>query len=498
MPLNQKESYEELKKYRQFYSTFHSAYELLPENFIKVPPKTIIVSTFHDNEISSYDQIQLYMEMIIRKQNYLIKSLLTENDDIPEYHKFHNKTIYMPGSCIPNISLEFINKKENELIMGILDITELYRKTFFDAYRSISTFKEEINKESIVPSDMVNSKTLSLKDLIQIVHDYKPDEYGYIIFIDGCAGINYSNNKYLERSKISEADKIKIKKNNKNENILKLSNAYTKYNRECILDSLQKFTAKFSFYDKTPIDFSRYPVDFNFSIEDVYKKKYKKDLRDVNRYLSNLSDVVEENELLSKSKSINESIGSLGPLSSNVAMSLSGKDDENIFDKYFKQEVTEILSPKKVRKTRKSPLKTQILRRSSRIASARKMYDGKRRKSSKLKSRSKHVKSNKHSSPSSNVIILQRSTNPDKKFMAIVGNKTVHFGAKNFSDFTIHKDIERKKRYISRHRRKENWNKSGLKTAGFWSFWLLWNKPSFVKSLKDIEKRFNVRIIYKR
>ena len=30
-------------------------------------------------------------------------------------------------------------------------------------------------------------------------------------------------------------------------------------------------------------------------------------------------------------------------------------------------------------------------------------------------------------------------------------NKRVHFGAKNMSDYTLHKDDERKKRYIARH-----------------------------------------------
>ena len=117
MPLNAEDSFNELRNYRQFYSTFHSSYELSPENFIKVPPKTIIVSTFHDNEISSHDQEKIYLEMLMKK-NYLLNSLLTENDNIPEYHKFHNKTIYMPGSCIPNIALEFIKESWGDRFPG--------------------------------------------------------------------------------------------------------------------------------------------------------------------------------------------------------------------------------------------------------------------------------------------------------------------------------------------------------------------------------------------
>jgi hypothetical protein len=95
-----------------------------------------------------------------------------------------------------------------------------------------------------------------------------------------------------------------------------------------------------------------------------------------------------------------------------------------------------------------------------------------------------------------NDIILQKSTNPDKKFVAIIGNKSVHFGAKGYSDYTLHKDKERMFRYENRHRKRENWTKSGLKTAGFWSKWILWNKPSLLGSIKDTEKRFNIKIKY--
>jgi hypothetical protein len=94
------------------------------------------------------------------------------------------------------------------------------------------------------------------------------------------------------------------------------------------------------------------------------------------------------------------------------------------------------------------------------------------------------------------IIILKKSTNPDKKLVAIIGNKSVHFGAKKYSDYTLHKDKERMFRYENRHRKRENWTKSGLKTAGFWSKWILWNKPSLLGSIKDTEKRFNIKIKY--
>jgi len=92
-------------------------------------------------------------------------------------------------------------------------------------------------------------------------------------------------------------------------------------------------------------------------------------------------------------------------------------------------------------------------------------------------------------------IYFNKSTRKDKKYMVRIDDtKTVHFGALGYSDYTKHKDKDRKKLYIKRHQKRENWTKSGLKTAGFWSRWILWNKPSLTASIKDVEKRFRVKI----
>jgi len=99
-------------------------------------------------------------------------------------------------------------------------------------------------------------------------------------------------------------------------------------------------------------------------------------------------------------------------------------------------------------------------------------------------------------------IYLSRSTNPNKKYQVVIFDgdtrKTIHFGANGMSDYTKHKDSDRQSSYLKRHRVRENWRKSGIKTAGFWSRWLLWNKPTISSSIRDIEKRFNVNIIRKR
>ena len=77
-----------------------------------------------------------------------------------------------------------------------------------------------------------------------------------------------------------------------------------------------------------------------------------------------------------------------------------------------------------------------------------------------------------------------------KYYIIVPPNRKVFFGASGYSDYTIHKDDERKLRYIKRHQERENWGKSGINTAGFWSRWLLWNLSTIEASYRDIKKRF--------
>tara|TARA_Y100000114_G_C11758092_1_gene328016 strand:+ start:2612 stop:2923 length:312 start_codon:yes stop_codon:yes gene_type:complete len=101
-------------------------------------------------------------------------------------------------------------------------------------------------------------------------------------------------------------------------------------------------------------------------------------------------------------------------------------------------------------------------------------------------------------------ITLKKSDKPQKKFAVKIDNKTIHFGSRPNKDFTLYskeskeKAQKMKNAYISRHRVNENWNKDGLKSAGFWSKHILWNKPTIQQSIKDTEKRFNIKIKYLR
>jgi len=89
-------------------------------------------------------------------------------------------------------------------------------------------------------------------------------------------------------------------------------------------------------------------------------------------------------------------------------------------------------------------------------------------------------------------VVIKASTNPKKKLMAVFSDpkKTIHFGSAGASDFTINKDEDRKKRYLDRHRKNEDW--SNPRTAGALSRWILWNKPTRQASISDFKRRFSL------
>ena len=83
------------------------------------------------------------------------------------------------------------------------------------------------------------------------------------------------------------------------------------------------------------------------------------------------------------------------------------------------------------------------------------------------------------------------------KFKAVFPEgRTVHFGAKGYSDYTIHKDATRMKRYVIRHRRRENWGRTGMYTPGFWSRWLLWSRPTLRGAVAKTQRVLGRRIIF--
>jgi hypothetical protein len=90
---------------------------------------------------------------------------------------------------------------------------------------------------------------------------------------------------------------------------------------------------------------------------------------------------------------------------------------------------------------------------------------------------------------------VKKSHRPEKKFDAVFirdgREKTISFGAAGMSDFTKHKNVTRRARYLKRHSGMgEKWSQPD--TAGALSRWILWNKPTFAASLADFRRRFKV------
>jgi hypothetical protein len=88
------------------------------------------------------------------------------------------------------------------------------------------------------------------------------------------------------------------------------------------------------------------------------------------------------------------------------------------------------------------------------------------------------------------VILIEKSKNPKKKYVATVGNKHIEFGAAGYSDYTVHKNIERKERYLARHSKREDYTKQGIDTAGYDAKYVLWNKPTIQASIKDLNTKY--------
>ena len=91
---------------------------------------------------------------------------------------------------------------------------------------------------------------------------------------------------------------------------------------------------------------------------------------------------------------------------------------------------------------------------------------------------------------------ISKSTNSKKKYMAVFTKdgkkvKTTHFGSAGMSDYTKNKDSERKKLYLERHKKNENWN--NYMSAGSLSRYVLWNLPTLRSSISDYKKRFKLK-----
>jgi hypothetical protein len=96
------------------------------------------------------------------------------------------------------------------------------------------------------------------------------------------------------------------------------------------------------------------------------------------------------------------------------------------------------------------------------------------------------------------LVRIEPSSNKLKKYDAIFlypdgQERKVSFGAKGYLDYTIHKDPERKDRYIKRHSATEGhlWRDSPDSPAAL-SRYVLWEEPTLQTAVLEYRKRFGL------
>lgn len=100
-------------------------------------------------------------------------------------------------------------------------------------------------------------------------------------------------------------------------------------------------------------------------------------------------------------------------------------------------------------------------------------------------------------------ILLNELNDNKHKYEVVLYNtdtkrlKSIKFGAYGMKDFIIYNKEqgetianERKRLYIIRHSKNENYN--DVTSKGFWSMRLLWNKKTLKESLIDTIKKFKM------
>lgn len=91
---------------------------------------------------------------------------------------------------------------------------------------------------------------------------------------------------------------------------------------------------------------------------------------------------------------------------------------------------------------------------------------------------------------------ITKSKRQNKKWDLLDGDKTyiLSFGDNRYDDYTKHHDEKRKQLYITRHQKREDWTKNGIRTAGWWAKHLLWGEKTIEGSIRDINNRFNINV----
>jgi len=94
-------------------------------------------------------------------------------------------------------------------------------------------------------------------------------------------------------------------------------------------------------------------------------------------------------------------------------------------------------------------------------------------------------------------VTIKGSSKQGKKLDAVFTRengrtKTISFGSAGMDDYTKTKDKEQRKRYLDRHRARENW--AVPDTPGSLSRWILWGpSTSRRENIRSFKKKFNLK-----
>ena len=94
-------------------------------------------------------------------------------------------------------------------------------------------------------------------------------------------------------------------------------------------------------------------------------------------------------------------------------------------------------------------------------------------------------------------VSITPSSKAGKKLQAVFTRengrkKTIHFGSAGMDDYTKTKDKAQRKRYLDRHRKRENWNVPD--TAGSLSARILWGQStSKQENIRSFKNKFNLK-----
>ena len=95
-------------------------------------------------------------------------------------------------------------------------------------------------------------------------------------------------------------------------------------------------------------------------------------------------------------------------------------------------------------------------------------------------------------------LVIEKGTAKNKKLKAIFYDdkgkkiKTTQFGDNRYSDYTIHKDKERRNRYRTRH--KKDLQNGNYMSPGFLSYYLLWGDSTSLKTnINNYKKKFKLK-----